>query len=316
MAVAAAAVIGLGAALPGLIQHSSSLPVQPSHHRVTVNPPRPTGNKLIFTGTVNGRKWRFALAYIDHRIMLNRPDGSSSPAPELGTGRDPATLTGFTEDSLAGVAGPVREDVARLTERLADGTVLRLRPVRWHGARWVGLVVPQHLGMGRLTAYARGGTEIAHAVPFGATAYVGWLRPGERGLPRQKVVIGSGTLDGKPWTETANSGPWGICIENGQAAYCDSGNGSALPRGDLVGSQSCDRPGGLGAGQAATAVRSLRLRFSDDSVQHVPAVSVAGRRYFAFSIPAKSKVTKWTAYDAAGQRLGSGNGRGIGWGVC
>jgi hypothetical protein len=311
IAVAAAAVIGLSATLPGLIRHPSSPPQKPSYH-LTENPPRIEGQRLVFTGAINNRMWRFSLHRTGaHGFMQTGPAGFNADGPSGGADGDPANLDGFTEGQLAGAVGPVRNDVARLTLRLSNGTVFSLRPITWHGARWVGFVVPQRLRMGPLTAYSRRGSEIAHAIPFG-TDYVSWLRPGHRGMARQTVMIGSGTLDGQRWKETAYAGPWGICIQDAGNGFCNPPSSTLAP-GHLVGWRSCGgAPPELGVAQAATAVRQLRLSFSDGSVQRVPAVSIAGRRYFAFGIHAKLRFTGWTAYGAAGQRLGSGSG----WGFC
>jgi hypothetical protein len=188
---------------------------------------RTAGNQLIFTGAINGRKWRFALAYTNHRLMVYGPGDSRSDGPGASTGGDPASLDGFTEGSLAGAVGPVRKDVARLTERLRNGTVLHLH---------------QDAGNG----------------------------------------------------------------------FCNSPADPLAP-GHLVGWRSCGGgPPELAIAEADPAVRHLRLSFSDGSVRRVPAVSIVGRRYFAFGIPTKVRFTGWTAYGAAGQRLGSGPG----WGFC
>jgi hypothetical protein len=308
-AIAAATVIGLGVALPLGIQPTSTPPAH-SGSSVTVNSPRIGASQLIFTGAIDGRNWRFTLTYSQGRFLLNGPGGYSAPGPDASTAGEPANLAGFTRGSLAVAVGSVRADVARLTERLPNGLEVRLRPVWWHGAGWVGLAVPLHPGMGSLTAYSRGGTEIAHAVPIGLAGYAGWLRPGQRGLPRQTVLLGSGMLAGKNWKVTALSGPWGICVRVGRSDYCNPSGARLIPHGQLVGLQVCG--GGLGAGQADPDVRQLRLRFSDGSVQRVPAVSIIGRRFFAFAFAKGLRFTRWTAYGAAGQRLGSG----AGWRAC
>lgn len=311
IAIAAAAVVGLGIAVPGLIRHSPEPPAKPSYH-VTVNPPRVEGKRLVFSGSINSRKWRFALHYSGRELVQSGPAGFNAQGPDGGVQGDPASLSGFNEGQLLGAVGPVGKDVARLTVRLPNGTVLDLRPVSWHGERWAGAVVPLRLGLGTLTAYSRHGAEIAHAVPFRGSEYVGWLRPGQRGMPRQRVLIGSGTLAGKRWAETAYAGPWGLCIQDAGNGFCDPPS-STLARGRLVGWRSCGGgPPELGVAQAAATVRRMRLTFSDGSVQRVPAVGIVGRRYFAFGIEKGVRFTGWTAYGADGQRLGSGPG----WGFC
>jgi hypothetical protein len=181
--------------------------------------------------------------------------------------------------------------------------------VRWHGHRWVGVAVPTSMQLGSITAYSAHG-EIARTFPFGHSEYNLWLRPGQRGLPRQTVAVGSGTLNGKRWSMTGKAGPWGLCFQQagGSGGDCFGDLGSRLRKGTLTRDLTCGS-GQVAIAQAATTVSYLRIRLSDGSVQQAPTARLGGYRYYAFAEPAKAKIVGWTAYDASGQRLGSGSGK-------
>src|SRR5690242_11417651 len=106
-AIVAAAVVGLGVALPLGIQPALTPPAR-SGSPVTVNPPRVGARQLIFTGAIDGRNWRFTLTYSQGRFLLNGPGGYSAPGPDASTAGQPANLAGFTKGSLAVAVGSVR----------------------------------------------------------------------------------------------------------------------------------------------------------------------------------------------------------------
>jgi hypothetical protein len=309
VAAGLAGLVVLGATLPGIIGHRSSPTLNPSHHdRVSVKPPRVTKQGVIFSGTINGKPWRISLDDLNGSLGETGPDGSSSSLP-LGTDGDPAVLegTGDARARATGLVGPVGRNVVRLVLQLPGRASLVLHPVRWHGHRWVGLAVPSNMQLGRLTAYSARG-EIAHAIPFGHNEFNMWLRPGQPGLSRQTVQVGSGTVDGAHWSVTGYAGPWGLCFQDSNGGSdCPGDLGSRLPNGALTAEMSCGGgPPQIATGQVGAAVSYLRIRLSDGSMR-VPTVWLAGHRYFAFAVANKVRWETWIAYGASGQRLGSGN---------
>ena len=123
-------------------------------------------------------------------------------------------------------------------------------------------------------------------------------------------VIGAGSTGGSSWTMNVAIGPWGTCIyaSSGQSD-CRTSTDPALPAGAVV-----DPDGGiavLGAsvqiysGQAATAVRYLRVTTKDGSTSRVPVVSVGALRFYACADVKGDRIVKWAAYDAAGHVLAS-----------
>lgn len=305
--VGLAVLLVLGATLPGVIGHRSSPPVSPRHHdRMSVNPPRVSKQEVIFSGTINGKRWRVSLGALNGSVEETGPDGSIS-SPVTQTSGDPVAFEGSGDAQATSLVGPVARNVVRLVLRLPGGASLELDPVRWHGHRWVGLAVPPSMQLGKLTAYSARG-EIAHAIPFGHNTYNAWLRPGQRGLPRQTVGVGSGTVDGAHWSVTGYAGPWGLCFtDTNGGGDCLGGLGSRLLKGALTAEMSCGGgPPQIATGQAAAAVSYLRVRLSDGS-KRVPTVWLAGHRYFAFAVAKKVRWQTWTAYGGSGQRLGSGN---------
>ena len=182
---------------------------------MTVHPAGPHAPAgLIASGTVDARRWRVTAgkpatpgAQRGSRcfVALSREDCSPVTAPDRA---HPAAFTDVSGGAIEAAYGPVSKAVSYLTVQLADGTVLTLRPVSVYGTRYVAYAVPRPAAVSKITAYSAQG-ELASAVPFddpAGPAVVGlWLRPGQTGLRRATVQIGSGTVDGRPWSLT---GTW------------------------------------------------------------------------------------------------------------
>lgn len=310
---ALAAVIGLGVALPGLIRDVPPVPAAGSADRVTVNPPRPGAPAgLIGSGTINGHRWRVMLTGSGKNAAAHGPG-----LPYIGVIPDTPQPGGppveFTSGSatLTEEVGILRADVTFVTVRLASGTVLTLRPVEYHGARWIALVLPRRAGIANVIAYGRDG-ELAHAVPFrdgsAGNAIVTWLRPGQAGLARATVTVASGTSDGQPWTATAAAGPWGVCLTGFPGSNCIETATGRLPSGSAAAIANC---GPLGQatffqGVALMSVRSVRLQLSGGGKLRLRPVALDGTRYFAFTLGKGVRTVRWRAYDAAGQQVGTG----------
>jgi hypothetical protein len=193
--------------------------------------------------------------------------------------------------------------------KLAGGTILDLHPVAWRGQRWVAVVLPTRLGVASFAAYTRRG-EVAYAIPFDKDV-IGWLKPGEQGPARAVIKFASGVAGGQAWSATAYVGPWGRCFEGGPGGGCVPGVSSLLGKGQLTSQMGCGPfTGGSTyyAGAAAPAVRSLRLRLSDGRRIRVKPVTVGQSKNFAFTVSRGVRFTRWTAYDASGQQIGTGPG--------
>src|SRR5450755_1142419 len=310
VAAGLAVVIGLGVALPGIIRQVSPPPAAPTHERVTVSPPgqgAPPG--LIATGIINGRRWQARLQESGGSPVVTV---SGTPPTQLlaGADGDPANLSSVGGPSTTTLVGTVRRDITELAVQLPGGPVLDLHPVAWHGQRWVAVMFPRRLGIDGIAAYARHG-EVAYAVPFDRYEPVGWLKPGAQGPARATVKFGSGVAGGQAWSAIAAVGPWGRCFEGGPGRICVPGLSSLLSKGQLTSQMECGPfTGGTTffTGAAAPTVRSLRLRMSDGSSIRVRPVTVGRSKNFAFTVSQGVRFTRWTAYDASGQQLGTGTG--------
>lgn len=312
VAAGLAVVVALAATLPGVIGHRPSPPENPPHHdKVTQNPPTVTPRKLTFSGTINNKPWRLSLSYSHGRISTNGPDGFLADGPSPETGGQPAVLDWGGDGTVTNMEGPVSRNVVRLVLRVPGWASLVLDPVRWRGHRWFGIALPARMHLKSLTAYSGSG-EIAHAIPFGHNQFNIWLRPGQHGLARQTVRVGSGKFDGKRWSISGYAGPWGLCFHDTAGnGTCLGDLGSRLSGGELTTGISCS--GGRGSGkfelaQAAASVGYLRVRLSDGTVKELPAVRLAGRRFYAFTMGAKERFASWAAYGPSGRRIGSGKG--------
>jgi hypothetical protein len=304
-----AVAVGLVAAAPSVIGHAKPQPAAPPHYQVTVNPPAknaPAG--LIATGITDGKSWRVRLAS-DGRAgeTAFAPD-----FPEFGVGDadgSPAVFTvgggGAGGNSLNMVVAAVRADVSEVTMRLPRGTVIDLHPVAFHGQRWVGVVLPGRLQIIKAVAYSRH-RELAYAIPFGTSAFVRWLRPGQQGETRHTFLVGSGIVDGRRWSWHVDTGPWGNCFRTapGGDFYCNAG--SIVRRGQVAAMSTCSAPPAFYTVGVSPAVRVLRFKMSDGSMRFAPAVSVLGSRYAAVKLGKGQRLVSWSAYGASGQRLGTG----------
>ena len=311
VAAGLAVVIGLGVALPGLVSHVHAAPPVQHSYRVTDNPPRSTPATLTFSGTINGKPWRFAIDWQHGSPTLSGPGMPSNGMSDLSPDGAPASLSGSGTGTRVALAGQVRPDVSYLALNEPGGSAVELTVARWHGQRWVGVLLPAGLRLRRAVAYSTRG-EVAYAIPFRGTINA-WLRPGQHGLRQQTTRIAAGTLDGRHWSFTGYAGPWGICLWTVGGGGDSCLGRSTLRPGQLTGFMGCGGgPGQISNGQAAPDVGYLKFRISDGTTQRVVPAGLAGHRYFAFVIGAHLRVVGWTAYRASGQVLGSGHS----WRTC
>jgi hypothetical protein len=312
--VAAAAVAG-----PAWLhqQHSTALQAKPP--AVTIvrpGPGSPAG--LIASGKVGNRTW-------SARVTSDKKGRPCVQAGAMACGlfSQPSGIAdiegGTAEHGAPVMYGPVRPAVTRVTVRLGDGQLLVLHPEKIDGTGWIAFPIPAHVGVTRVKVYA-GRSELGYTIPFNGAADLPqgtvdfgiWLKPGDTPHPRGTFQIGSGVVDGKPWVEKEYSGPWGNCFavvgEGDQ--LCVDGFGSGLGRAQLVHlmeESPGEKSGGLFLSEVAPSVARVTVTASDGEVLR-PAVTVgdSGRKYIVYNI-GQGHPLRWTAYDAAGHQLGSGN---------
>ena len=205
--------------------------------------------------------------------------------------------------------------MTKVAVTLGNGTELTLRPTVVDGKRWVGFAAPTRLAVSRAVSFA-GTRELGYAIPYNGASgaqFMAWLRPGQRGTARASYRIGSGTLAGKHWSAWAYVGPWGVCVEGvGGASWCAAKRRlTSAPNGAPTSYFTCS-PGAQGvwfAAAAESSVVTVRFGLSDGRSLSVPAVRVrGGDRVYAFAVPNGVRLQTWTAYDAAGKKVGVGPG--------
>lgn len=321
VAAGLAAVVGLGVALPGLAAHVHSAPPLQRTYRVTVNPPRDTPPKVVFSGTINNRAWRFEVDWGRGRIYESGPGASQNDSGNLGLYGQPGWFeeenvgTGPNEQLL--LWGRFASDVTRVALNQPGGRTINLRTVRWHGERWAGVAIPARQQLRSVVLYSKRG-ELAYAIPFTGNVVNVWLKPGQRGLARQRARIATGVLGGQRWSLDGYAGPWGICftISRGNGGGCYQAYGTRLRPGHFLSWMGCGEFEGPASmfwnGQAAPDVSYLEFRLSGGGVQRVVPVALAGYRYIALVLGGHQRLTGWTAYGSSGQVLGTGPG----WRTC
>jgi hypothetical protein len=250
--VAATAVL-----VPGVLRHTPTPPTVPPHYSVTVNPP-PAGNPhgVIGSGTIDGKPWRVIESGIGKKSVVTGTGQAYFGAETLS--QWPATLQSGGDKSSVMLFGTLAHSVSRLTFSLPNGTVLDVRPVRWHGQRWFGVMVPQRVPIARAVAYS-GGRQVAHAFPFRGSEIVAWLHPGERGPARESFTIASGAINGTQWSIRAEIGPWGYCLVLPGGGDCTGASGPT-PSKAVLAEMSCGPGQGTwyAVGSVQSSVSSLR----------------------------------------------------------
>jgi hypothetical protein len=321
-AAAGLAVVTAGAVIvPGQLQHHPATPTVPPHYSVTVSPVSNDAKAgLIGQGTTDGHPWQAVLsAQNDGRgVMVTGfgwPGFGSYQSVADQFTASPAALTTVASGQTVLEFGTVRADVTNVVISLPDGEAISIRPVTWHGRRWVAIQLPERVPIVKAVLYTARG-ELAYAVPFGDTELVVWWRPGQVGPARLTKTFGSGVLDGKSWRAVAQIGPWGYCFTFGADTDClGSTSPQVLSAGALVsvvacGSFAANVPGGPIAGFAATAVgvRRVVFTYADGSTTSYPTFAVGPNRMFGYAVPGNHKIAKSQEYGSAGQLLGSTSG--------
>jgi hypothetical protein len=320
-----AAVVAAGVIVVPSLRHAAADNPATSRYTATVQSPGPNAPPgLIASGTVNGQRWRLTAGkpgaggagrgqqFVVASGPAFGPDGDNSSAPAFAAPRtDPVSFTGVSSGSVQAAYGAVAANVSYVKVRLGNGIVLTLHPARVYGARVVAFALPLGAPVVSATAYSSRG-EIASAIPFnepGSIAiFATWLRPGQRGLPRASGRVGSGSYLGGTWSATAYLGPWGICVTGkadgaGVSSCQDATSGSDLSMGPMFWTEGVPA---MTAGSAAPSVVRIVVTSPAGKTTQVRLVTVGGVKFFAFPFSKGPKPWKWTAYDASGHTVASG----------
>lgn len=331
------AVVAAAVTVPGVIRHIGQAPPvgpapkppKPPVVKVTQLPPR-AQDGVIAAGTINGKPWRIILKNKNDGdgcglvISTGRPGdcsiygghaGGVPPSPDGGLGSGGS----FDVGGAQVIWGPVSADVTLVRLMLTRGVTLELRPVTALGVRAVAVLIPAGLTQVEAIAFGAKG-EVGYAVAFPGRKgdmpeFVRWLRPGDRGLPRQTVTIGTVTFGGHPVTAIGFAGPWGVCVR----VYSPSGGGGAcwvtpsVPGPFSAGAGINFDPSAkpryfVGATTTGSGAAYLRLSMSNRNSVRVPVVTLDGQGFYLMLVPVRPSILSWAAYDASGHRLGGGTG--------
>jgi hypothetical protein len=177
----------------------------------------------------------------------------------------------------------------------------------------VAVALPLQARVSRAVAYA-GRAVYRYAIPWTEPVpnpfpqFAEWLRPGSAGLPRRVIQIASGTADGRRWSATEYTGPWGRCFAVPGGSECTEGAGPVVEAGRLT-QPVFWVPDGVHLVSVTPDVASLRLDLSNgQQLRVVTRASYGGQRFYAFVLPHGTGVVGWTAYRPDGTVLGSGPG--------
>jgi hypothetical protein len=320
-----AAVVAAGVIAVPSLRHAATQGPATSRYTVTVQAPGPHSPAgLMASGTVNGRRWELTAGqpgargvgrgqqFVKASGAAFGPDGEMAAAPAFAAPRtDPVSFAGVSSGSVQAAYGAVAASVSYVRVRLGNGIVLTLHPARVYGARVVAFALPLGAPVVSATAYSARG-EIASAIPFnepGSIAtFATWLRPGQRGLPRASGRVGSGSYLGGTWSATAYLGPWGICVTGkaggASVSSCqDATSGSDLSTNPVFWTEGTPA---MTAGSAAPSVVRIVVTSPAGKTTQVRLVTVGGVKFFAFPFSKGPKPWKWTAYDASGHTVASG----------
>lgn len=327
---ALAALAGLAAfGYPAALARWNAVPA-PATQRgtITVRPPGPGSPAgLVASGTVDGKPWQLSvppprsggrcLFLLTQGSALNEDVGLctqifarvAEPVDFIDVERQPGDSLGADAGSVDAIFGQVRSDVDRVLVTLGDGTELTLHPADWYGHRFVAYAAPASMNVESVIAYSRTG-EIGTAIPFklpGLPVVVEkWLAPNTRPHFRATNVISSGTDHGVSSSITAYEGPWGTCFTGPTLAYMHCVPLAAITATSVLG--QAGSPPIMAYGSAAASVSRLRVTLSGGSSDWVRPVRVGDEKLFAIALKGNGQsVRHWTAYDAAGKVVASGN---------
>jgi hypothetical protein len=334
VAAAAVAVVAIAAGVPVLTRLGAGpapLPAIRHDPVVTEAPPGPGAPAgEIAQGTIGAQTWRATLSKVkiagadtvDITGTVNGPSPADSVQLVWGPLDSDTTPTMFIEGisgSTEAMISVVDTDVAYDVLTFTDGQQLKLIPVSVGSHRMVAYVAPLSMTIASLTEYlgSEGNVngQTSTAIPFSVTGQLPvfglWLSSGQAAPPRATRVIGSGTADGTPWSVTAYEGPWGTCFVldpgNVNNPGCD-GVSRAAATEIIAGWGGNSQVAEPGYGSAAPGVARVVVSFSNGTTFTAVPVAVGNERLFAFPLAKGVSPTRWSAYSASGEVLGTGGG--------
>jgi hypothetical protein len=308
---------------------------------VTLNAPNPAAPGGVFaSGTADGKPWALAVRNIAAApgtrwcraaVMFNGRDGdvlfkAGRGAPSFGNPALLSHIDGFSH------VGAVFTQVARGTTRLAltfpNGRQISATPVRVRACgTWfnlAGLAYDSRHVPSEIATYTRFGLDEGLDVNLAmATSVFESTTPGiwmnldnsraDIAASQAGNPIGTGTVNGQTWHMWASLGLYGQCYT---AALRRQGQGrgqgttcvpvAAPPR--IAALTFLPVPGALTQlpGYAGLVTpRAARVVVSVDNGTNltITPVTVAGRAYIAFAVPAGCRPYLLILYDAAGHRI-------------
>jgi hypothetical protein len=318
--VAAVAVFA-AAGYPALTRQLGGVAAPPAQHpRVIVTDIPPAlgtpDNGLIAQGTIGSQRWQVSLdstsgpQCISARVGVGSLTGGCYQPGAFNPAKNPPPLflQGDSDGTYTVAVGGVRANVTYYTATLTDGQQLNLIPVTSHGRRYVAYALPDSLRIASVTAYLADGGKLT-SVPFNRPGYAisefaRWAPPGQPEPAKATALIGSGTVNARPWSVTAYAGPWGTCLvwTSGEALCLEF---TRMPGTSVIGSVGSARQAYV-AGVAAAGVSQVAVTLADGTSFTVPARAVGGQKLWAFALATGQRVQHWTAYDAAGHQVASG----------
>jgi hypothetical protein len=207
------------------------------------------------------------------------------------------------------LVGRVSPGVRLITMTLANGTLLDLTPVRYRGMQVIAVELPEGLRVVRADAYSDA-RELAYAIPFfdrDSNGFLTWLRPSQVPPTQVSAQIPVALDRNSRWHVAVHIGPWGTCEDVSEPGGFTQGCSVTAPTAKLA-----QFDVGAGAGPTIGVTRNdvayFELTMSDGTAVRVPVVHLRGTGYYAVGPATNPKVLTWSAYDAAGSRLGGGSG--------
>jgi hypothetical protein len=279
-------------------------------------------------GTMGGTRWRVSVSdsfgggCITGTVGGDIVDGNCYP-PGMLTPRHsgyPLFLQGGSDRDYIVAAGGVAAGVRYVVLTLANSQQLTLIPVRLGGHRYIAYATPAAMQVTMVTAYLASG-QVLTAIPCYSTGFaipelVRWVGPGQHAVRSATAMVGSGRTGGRSWSVTASIGPWGTCLQGNVTGNPPEGTGASCWASTQVKTTQVDGTLGDGqgndlllvAGSAAPAVTEVKVTLTDGTSVRVPVRAAGSEKFWALALGHRQAVRHWTAYDAAGKQVASGNG--------
>jgi hypothetical protein len=310
--------------------------------RVTLNAPDLAAPGGVFaSGTADGKPWALAVRNIagagTHRclpaVMFNGRDGdvlfkAGRGTPSFGNPAFLAGVSGFP--GIGAVFTQVAPDTTRLALAFPDGRQITARPVRVRACgtsfNLAGLVFTDaRRTPSEIATHTRFGLDeslildssAAVWTMFGPSSPGIWVNldksPADIAASQATAPIGAGAVAGQVWHIRVSLGLYGQCYT---AALRSQGQGrgqgtrcvpvAAPPR--IAALTFLPVPGTLTqlpgyAGLVTPRAAKVVVGVNNGSILTVRPVSVAGRAYIAFAVPAGCRPYLLSLYDAAGHRI-------------